>query len=264
MTDLPFEVMDVLHGVHRMNKRPENEIQKRDKPRASGLTSDAREIAYQMSGTPLSNPHAFNPLRMDSAMTQEQGRIFEDLLVGAIENMDLPEKYVVEDRQISLPHDYFVTGHPDGRIGRKLFESKHYGRFAYKELARDGIWGAKGRDILAQAALYCDALDLDGALIFVTSQDASSMRYELKNTDAHPKLMIFDVDRSQLQALIPQLKKRAEWFTEWAKYDGNPANVAWEHEPSPKKFPYSYSEYLDRAVLDGPGMKVAPSAFPWE
>lgn len=264
MSDLPFTIYDVLHGVHRMNQRPENVISQHDKPRASGLAFDAREVAYYMAGIPLSNPHAFNEERMDGAMTAEQGRIFEDLLVGAIENMDLPDKYVVEDRQISLPEDYFVTGHPDGRIGRYLFESKLYGRFAYKEIARQGIWGAKGRDVLAQCAMYCDALDLDGAYIFITSQDASSMRYELRNSDHHPKMMIFSVDRSKLQPLIPQLKLRAEWFTNWKKYDGNPANVSWESEPNPKKWPWSYSEYIDRAIVDGPGTKQAPPAFIWE
>lgn len=265
MTDLPFEVMDVFHGVHRVAKRPENEIQKRDKPRASGLTSDAREIAYQMAGTPLSNPHAFNPLRMDGAMTQEQGRIMEDLTFSAIEHMDLPTKFSVVDRQLSLPDSYFVTGHPDGRLENTGIgiEHKHFGRFAYKEIARDGIWGERGREVLAQCALYGDALNWDSVLILITSQDASSMRMELRKSSVHPKLMMFHIGMDQLSGLIPQLKIRAEWFINWQKHDGNPVKVCWETEPSHKKFPWSYSEYLDRALVDGPGLTQAPPPFIW-
>lgn len=265
---LEFDVFDVFHGVHRAFQLPENAVQKRDKPRASGLTSDAREIAYLMAGTTPSNPHAFNPDRMDGAMTAEQGRMMEDLLVAAIANMDLPNgmKYEVVDRQIELPASYFVTGHPDGRINNTLFESKHFGRFAYKEIARDGIWGEKGRDVLAQAAMYCDALDYEGALIVITSQDASSMRMELRtkafiSRGIHPKMMLHYVPREQLQPLIPPLKERAEFFINWMAGDGNPGNVAWESTPNRDKFPWSYSEFVDRAIIDGEGLKQAPPAF---
>lgn len=265
---LDFDVYDVFHGVHRAFQLPENQVQKRDKPRASGLTSDAREIAYMMAGTKPSNPHATNPDRMDGAMTAEQGRVMEDVLVAAIENMDLPngKRYKVENRQLSLPESYFVTGHPDGTIGNYLWECKHFGRFAYKEIARDGIWGEKGRDVLAQAALYVDALDLDGALITISSQDASSMRMELRtkaflNKGIHPKLMMYTIDRTQLQPLIPHLKERAEWFINWMANDGNPANVNWESEPNRNKFPWSYSEFVDRAIADGEGLTTAPPVW---
>lgn len=269
--ELPFDVMDVFHGVHLMASRPENGVFKRDKPRASGLTGDAREIAYMMAGIPPSNPHAFNPERMDGAYTAEQGRLMEDLTFDAISHMAVPGHFKVVGRQVSLPDSYFVSGHPDGVLeGTKIgVEHKHYGRFAYKEIARDGIWGPKGRDVLAQSALYGDALGWDSVLIMITSQDASSMRMEL-NTNAfrgkgiHPKLMMFHVSMEQLSAFVPQLKARAEFFINWAKYDGNPGNVNWESEPNPKKFPWSYSEYTTRAILDGPGLKDAPPAFMWE
>ena len=264
-----FDVFDMFHGVHKAFLLPENEVQQRDKPRASSLTSDAREIAYQMAGVKPSNPHAFNPERMDGAMTAEQGRMFEDLLFKALEHMDEPIRVV--DRQRELPENYFVSGHPDGRVEltRTGVESKHFGRFAYKELARDGIWGGKGRDILIQSALYADALDWEDVLIIVTSQDASSMRMELnskqfKDKGIHPKGMIFRIDREELRPLIPQLKERAEWFTNWKRSSGDPAAVKWESNPSSKKFPYSYSEYVDLAIADGPGWLEAPPAIRWD
>ena len=262
---MEFTDFELLRAVHHAFQLPENVPQVRSKPRASSLTSDAREIAYGMAATPFSNPHSENADRVDMAFTQEQGRLCEDITVGALAQLGWP----VEDRQIELPADYFVTGHPDGIIGgRTLFEHKLYGRFAYKDLARGGIWGEKGRDILAQAALYGDALGLDDVLIVVASQDASSIRLEFRqaafrNKGINPKVQLFRVEMAELQHMIPPLKARAQFFIDWMADCGDPSHVACETKPDGSKFPWSYSEYLDRAIADGPEGLTAPPAFIW-
>lgn len=266
MSSPEFTEFQLLQAVHHAFQLPENAPQVRSKPRASGLTSDAREVAYSMANVPKSNPHSEQPDRVDMAFTQEQGRLAEEITIGALAQLGWP----VTDRQIELPADYFVTGHPDGIIGyHTLFEHKLYGRFAYKDLARDGIWGSKGRDILAQAALYGDALGLDDVLIVVASQDASSIRLEFRqaafrNKGINPKVQLFRVDMADLRPLIPQLKARAEFFIDWMATDGDPSHVAWEHDPNRDAFPWSYSEWRSRAIADGPSDQlVAPPAFQW-
>ncbi len=135
-------------------------------------------------------------------------------------------------------------------------EVKHYGRWAYENILKKGLEEA-APDVVAQCALYGDALGWDACLVVVTSQDASSIRSDItRNRKAknpairwadrpgiHPKVTLVALDlRPLYETLVPVLKHRAEWFTQWKEQDGNPANVKWEIYPGDDKFPWSYSE----------------------
>jgi hypothetical protein len=291
--DPPFSTFDFFAAGHKaFGDMPENVPQARPKPRASSLTSDAREIAYMMSNTPRSNPHSENPERVDSIYTTETGRVTEDITVAMLESLDPPIE--VQGRQICIGHErcslshaqgplaIAYTGHSDGQawIDGVLVgtEFKHFGRFAFKELARDGLLGSeKGLDILCQGVLYGHALGWQQLLIVVMSQDASSMRLEFKQKafagrdDIHPKMQHWLVDLVEAEALLLKpLLRRAKWFCDWYENDGNPANVAWEHRPDSHQhkgyrgkmeecaFPWPWSEWQDRAIADGQGTLVAP------
>lgn len=281
----PITRNEILAGVHHAFQLEQNEVQLRPKPRASGLFGDAREIAYSMAGTPISDDfsdYEKYPDHVDGAFTQEQGRLAEDITCAAI---DVSGAVTVINRQISLPEDYFVTGHPDGEMGWVFFnphaeepkrdigtvdadgkkwgfEHKHFGRFKIKELAKEGLWGA-APEIIGQMTMYGDALGWDYALLVVTSQDASSMRFEfrskaMKDLNFHPKMEVFSVDlRPHYEELLPFLKKRAEWFSEWFKNSGDPRDVAIEAKKL-DGFPWSYSEYQTLAKADGQSGEKAP------
>lgn len=290
--DPPFSVFDFFAAGHdAYSSMPENVPQKRSKPRASSLTSDAREIAYSMANVPKSNPFREWPERVDSIYTTETGRVTEDITVTMLAHLDPP--IIVEGRQICMGHlkcsdkhtqgplDVPYTGHCDGQqyIDGILVgdEFKLFGRFAYKELVRDGLLSEKGLDIMAQGVLYGYALGWQRLLIIAVSQDASSMRLEFKQkafagrTDIHPKMQHWLVDLEEANALLLKpLLKRAKWFVDWYENDRDPAHVAWEHNPEPHKhrgyrgarqdcvFPWPYSEHWDRAIADGQGTLVAP------
>lgn len=285
--ELPLSVEQVLRGIHHAPEYslPENEVQVRTKPRASGLLSDAREVAYAMAGFPVSDPPEDRDDRRDGKFTQEQGRLAEDITVAGIGASGLVR---VVNRQISLPDDFFVTGHPDGELeyyratagsgmqmsagwfptndqGLKVgFEHKHYGRYAYTKIAKDGLVGG-APDLMAQIVLYGAALGWDACYVVITAQDASSVRFELRNKgikDVNPKMMVFMVDLREHYDTIPLLQKRAEWFTQWATTDGNPRNVAIEAKMSKvtkTAFPWGWSDYVSQAMADGQSGERAPT-----
>ena len=92
---------------------PENSPQLRTKPRASGIGGCSREMAYMML-----NVDKTNPMRGEGRLTTEQGRVMEDVTVRLFERATGGE-YVVANRQVELPEDFELTGHPDGQIVRR-------------------------------------------------------------------------------------------------------------------------------------------------
>jgi hypothetical protein len=228
-----------------------------------------------MAGFPVSDPPEDRDDRRDGKFTQEQGRLAEDITVAGIGASGLVR---VVNRQISLPDDFFVTGHPDGELefyvpdqhiwdrlnGDYLkvgFEHKHYGRYAYTKIAKDGLVGG-APDVMAQIVLYGAALGWDACYVVITAQDASGVRFELRNKgikDVNPKMMVFMVDLREHYDTIPLLQKRAEWFTNWAVTDGNPRNVAIEAKKvSMAAFPWGWSSYVSLAMQDGQSGESAP------
>jgi hypothetical protein len=276
----PIDADSIFKGIHKGFELPENVTQLRSKPRVSSLMSDARVIAYAMAGTPFSDPASENPDKWDGKFTQEQGRLAEDITAEGINASGIIR---VVNRQISLPDDYWATGHPDGELTNTLtikdfeedptlvyedrlidglkwgWEHKHLGRFQYKKIAKEGLY-AGYPEIIAQMAVYGDALGWDACLACITSQDASSMRLELRGLKAHPKMMVFAVDlRPLYEEVIPYLQKRALWFSDWFENDGDPAHVAIEAKTvSKNSFPWGWTEYASKAIEDGPGTLTAP------
>lgn len=87
-----------------------NSPQERRLPRASGIGDCARKQGYSMRNVGATNSRA-----RDGGLTQEQGRYIEDLsveLIRAASNGEL----VVANRQVELPPDFVMTGHPDGQV----------------------------------------------------------------------------------------------------------------------------------------------------
>lgn len=236
---------------------PENELFERGKPRASSLASDARELAYMMSATPHDAGKG-NRTRPDMRLTAEQGRHMESMSIDIIGSLG----FEVVDAQISLPDDYFVTGHPDGRfitMERKLdpdglkwgFEHKHPGRFDFIHILQQG--GIRHKDAapkwFLQAVLYGYALGWDCVQFVVVAQDASGVMAEAnRNASAkkpdfrwgdkvvdgrvNPKVWTeaFDL-RPYYRTIVPAAKKRAEWLATWKERSGDPRQVQLEHSP---------------------------------
>lgn len=271
--ETPLSVSDFYAAARRVLVMEENEPQLRPKPRVSGISRDAREIAYMMANVPRTNV-----ARGDAFFQAEQGRLMEDVTCKILASFGMP----VSDRQISLPDDYPLTGHPDGVVHvpgteRWGFEHKHFGRWAYEDIMKKGLVEA-APEIVAQVSLYGDALNWDKCLVVITSQDASSIRSDMtrnkkaKNPHARwadaedvadPKVMLFALDmRQSIPALVPALKQRAMWFANWYANDGDPTHVMWEHEPG-KYWAWDYSEFGDAARRDPQGTLQAPK-LPWE
>lgn len=279
----PISVEDFYRGAREVLRLPENEPQVHVKPRVSSISRDAREIAYMMANTPRTNDE-----RGDLFLSAEQGRLMEEGSIKALAGAGL---YVMA-RQMSLPREYPLTGHPDGWLTTNLmqgtlhsrlsdgkqwgFEHKHFGRWAYEDIMKKGLIEA-APDIIGQVALYGDALGWDRCMVVVTSQDASSVRSDMtrnkkaKNpnarwaddTEADPKVMIFGIDIEQAKfALVPALLQRAAWFSNWYATDGDPQHVAWEHEPG-KWWGWDYSQWGDLVRSQPQGTLHAP-ALPWE
>jgi hypothetical protein len=144
---VPFTAEEFIDAAYEL-EMDINKTQVHHRPRASGLASCAREQGYSYSGTPESNPQRDDPRRAPGVLTTEQGRHVEDLTCEIIDHM--PQGLTVVDRQIELPVDYPVSGHPDGRLQPKAggpmpdglvwgFEHKHLGRFSYMKTFKLGF-----------------------------------------------------------------------------------------------------------------------------
>lgn len=101
---------DMVDASRRAFMLEMNTPQERAKPRASGIGDCARKQAYSMR-----NVGATNEGNRDGGLTTEQGREIEDLTVEVIRWASGGE-LVVANRQIELPADFPMTGHPDGQI----------------------------------------------------------------------------------------------------------------------------------------------------
>ena len=198
----PVSTEKFLGAAFEVFERPENRPQRRLKPRVSALCDDARQIAYMMANTPASDLQV--DFRPDSAITAEQGRVMEDVSARIMEWLGIP----VIHRQIELPWDYPLTGHPEGVLavqclpgddylcaadyhwrekeGGPLYhndlgdglvwgwEHKCYGRWTYEDILKKGLFESSP-EVIAQIALYGHALGWDACLVTVLSQDASSV-----------------------------------------------------------------------------------------
>lgn len=126
-SESPIDREAFLGAVSPTFALPANVIKPRDKPRASGLADCARSQAYYMTGLAQGAP---NPAQSDLPLTQEQGRMFEDITAAVIANTPTKSGRPVEVhmRQVCIGHeictpdsiqgplDFFVTGHPDGEF----------------------------------------------------------------------------------------------------------------------------------------------------
>lgn len=262
----PFTADEYLRAAGN-NVLPENEVREYRKPRASSLGACARQQAYAMAGTKKDELGAeYSGRTIDNELTAEQGRHFEDLSVQIIESMGLR----VVDRQIELPPEYPVTGHPDGRledprsddvIGPGLyvpttdrlsdglvwgFEHKHLGRYSYEDVLKKGFEAAHPNYIL-QTALYGDALGWDASLFLIVAQDSSAVRGDATSNlraknpavrwsvhpDMNPKVLVIPVDLRPLKhGLVPVAHERAKWLTEWREAGKDPSGVAREADPT--------------------------------
>lgn len=247
---VPFTQDEFVQAAYGL-ELDENKVQRRLRPRASGLAGCAREVGYMMEGVEPSNPSSADSMRgMDSPqrrdhgkLTTEGGRIIEDLSCEVIKHV--PNGLEVVDRQIELPADYYVSGHPDGRLQsqhlslreealgvRTLqdglvwgFEHKHLGRFKYLKIFKEGFErGAP--DYFAQVIIYGHALGWDKVTLVLLAQDASGVQMEAnqslgaktrtsKNSwplrdDWNPKVQLAHLDLRPWYALVPRLNKRAD------------------------------------------------------
>lgn len=199
----PFTREEFLSAVPGAFAMPENTPRQREKPRASAISGCARENAYMMANVPASEEQS-----TDGVLTNEQGRMFEDLSIHIIES--IPDRHLlVRNRQMCIGHeacsdeheqgpDSPVTGHPDGMLwfpsmwdddgnpvnwypndGDGLtwgFEHKHVGRYKYEDIVKRGSVYAASPEYVVQSLMYGSALEWDAVAYVIVSQDASSIR----------------------------------------------------------------------------------------
>lgn len=288
-----FTSKEFLSVVEQTFALPENELFERGKPRASALGSDARELAYMMAATEHDRGVGSRS-RPDHRLTAEQGRHMEALSSSIIKELG----FEVVNSQISLPDDYFVTGHPDGELVRTDgsypdglkwgFEHKHPGRWDYIHIIQHGtIRHAEAcPKWFLQAVLYGWALGWDMVQFVVVAQDASGIMTEanrnagsknpgfrwgdkVQSGERDPKVWTeaFDL-RPYYHTLAPAAKKRAEWLANWKERSGDPKDVQLEHSPydligarganKGVQFPWAFSEWLGHAQADGQSGFRAP------
>ena len=275
MLQLPITVAEVMEGLVEAFAKPENAVQERSTPRASGLSGCARQQAYDMAGI----QHATDWGRNEMAFTQEQGRIAEDLTIAGIEQSGTVR---VVNRQIELPEDSGYTGHPDGELVFKLqawestdanglnwgFEHKHLGQYKYQQIQKRGLLeGAP--DYIIQTVAYGMALGWDACLVAITAQDASVIRREMtrnlnaknpkvrwaENLDpanANPKMILFPLD---LRELYPSMGMRIKLRADQLTAALGPELIGREGDPTanPPGFPCSYCGHFDQCLRDGGG-----------
>jgi hypothetical protein len=267
----PYTEEDVLRGIQTAYS-DKGHRESPSRPRASMLAQCARENAYYVGGVRTS--HIRNDTSYDSTFTQEQGRLAEDITVAGIEAIG---NVRIVNRQIELPDTSIVTGHPDGEIefrnegeatwstvdseGRKWgWEHKHFGRFGYKDIAEKGLF-VSHPDIIAQTALYGMALNWDAVSIVITSQDASSIKFELRKMrrKVNPKMMVFNLDLTNdvYPLLEGPLRDRAEALQKVVDETVKPEEVEREFNAT-ENFPCGYCVYQDRCKLDGQGTFKVP------
>lgn len=284
----PFTTEDYLESASRVFQLPMNAVQSRVRPRASSLGACARQQGYMMAGAVHDEIGVEGSARAtDQDLTAEQGRMFEDLSVRIIEGMGIR----VVHRQIELPEDYPVSGHPDGALAFFQrtndmydnnylvetgpdglvwgFEHKHLGRWSYEATVKRGLFAAEPGYVL-QSALYGDALGWDAALFVIVSQDSSSVRGDMtanlraKNPETrwatdpkvHPKVTIVPIDlRPVKNGLVPMALERAKWLSKWKETSGEPSEIAREYDPE---------AMTSKWVPDGEGgrMEVLRPGFP--
>lgn len=274
MLQLPITVAEVMDGLAEAYAKPENAVQERSTPRASGLSSCARQQAYDMAGIKQATDWGRNEM----AFTQEQGRIAEDLTIAGIKRTN---KVKVVNRQIELPEDCGYTGHPDGELVFKFqeweatdgngltwgFEHKHLGQYKYQQIQKRGLLEGAA-DYIIQTVAYGMALSWDACLVAITAQDASVIRRDMtrarkyKDTTKrwpdfvdpahlHPKMILFALDLKELYPSMGQrIKLRAEQLSQ-SKH----TLVAREGDPDadPPGFPCSYCGHFDLCCSDGGG-----------
>jgi hypothetical protein len=191
----PFTADDILDGVALMVKE-ENERKVRTVPRASSLANCARQQVYYMQDE---DPAPLDDYGRTIRYTAEQGNRSEDLTIEALGEVGT----IIGMRQVELPEDFWVTGHPDGgeifyegafnedpttdfiKTGGDLnwgFEHKHFGAWKFKNIFKDsrgpnGLMGSSdGVEILTQCLSYGIALEWDAVAVTIVAQDASAVR----------------------------------------------------------------------------------------
>jgi hypothetical protein len=242
-----FTVDEFLNGVKGLTL-PENEPQVRAKPRASGLADCARKQWFAMTNEPVTNYG-----EIVQAFTNEQNRHLEDTTCTVLEAIGMP----VVDRQISLPEDYPVTGHPDGAFADGWgFEHKVLGYYSFMQVFKNGLYTEKP-GYVTQAALYGDALGWDNTQFVILAGDHTKLRSDSARSrqpwamreDWHPKVQLPVIDNRQLAPLVPQMKQRAANLSTAAA-----AGTMVEREYSgTERFPCGYCEWADRCNQEGEG-----------
>jgi hypothetical protein len=284
MTYVPFTADEFIDAAYSL-ELDVNKTQVHTRARASGLGSCARQQAYSFAGVPESDPQRKDPERAQGILTTEGGRHVEDLTCEIIQH--LPHGLTVVDRQIELPVDYPVSGHPDGRLhwgdensARTLqdglvwgFEHKHLGRFSYMKTFKLGFEAANA-GYMTQLVPYGHALGWDKATVMVLGQDASGNNFEYNNShyakkrtpanawalrdDWNAKVQLFHIDLRPWYGFIPQLHDRARQLATVVTEQG-PAAVRREGDgiartqQGKRAFPCGYCDYVSVCNMDGNG-----------
>ena len=274
----PFSREDFIRASFKL-ELPENAPQTRAKPRVSGVLDCSRQQMYSMQNVPRSNPEEEDFGRNHQNITNEIHREAEAVTASIIAQLG----FTVVDRQVSLPVDYPMTGHPDGRLvpselGRYWakgeaslidglvwgFEHKVIGYLQYIKVFDKGLFAAKP-EYITQALLYGDALGWDCVLFVILADDAAATKGKrtqspnqgwAKRDDWNPKVQLVPIDLRPLKPLVGSFHARAEALTEAAS-TVEAAEVKREFSGT-SVFPCGYCDWHDRCNIDGEGSLVIP------
>ena len=197
------------------------------------------------------NAPVTDPSDLVQAFTNEQNRYLEDVTCTILANLG----HEVTDRQISLPDDYPVTGHPDGAFANGWgFEHKVLGYYSFMQVYKNGLFTEKP-GYVTQAALYGDALGWDKTQFVILAGDHTKLRSDMNRSrtpardDWHPKIQLPVIDNRQLAPLVPQMHARATGLSSAAE-----SGTMVEREFSgTDRFPCDYCEFKTRCNQDGDG-----------